>query len=318
MSAALTHRDDAGRAAREEPAAPRTTAASPKEGLPAAVHIRLAERRLLLLLGDAAISTLALALATLPRGWASLPGSKPLWWMVVLWVVELLVARASDADDPGKAANPFAGSYASIRAWTVIVLLYLAVPYLSAPLLHSRASVAVFYWSGLLLRLAWRSGYALLMSHPRFVTRIAIVGNGPAAARMAEAIRTHLGRDHVVLGCIVADAAGAASVAGAQEVEPAAAPPLAVLGGPEALDDLLGLGLVSTLILTGGALPAALYSRVMRAYEAGVRVVPMPVYYEAVTGRVPVEHVGDYWYVSLPRMEYDWLYGLVKRGFDIV
>jgi lipopolysaccharide/colanic/teichoic acid biosynthesis glycosyltransferase len=38
----------------------------------------------------------------------------------------------------------------------------------------------------------------------------------------------------------------------------------------------------------------------LACYEDGVPVVPMNLLYEQITGRVPVEHIGDHWYVALP------------------
>jgi exopolysaccharide biosynthesis polyprenyl glycosylphosphotransferase len=38
----------------------------------------------------------------------------------------------------------------------------------------------------------------------------------------------------------------------------------------------------------------------MDAYERGVNVIPMPLLYERITGRVPVEHVDNHWMVVLP------------------
>lgn len=288
-------------------------------GIPTPDQLRIAsrphlsERRLILLVGDLLVASVALALATLPRGWWAVPGNSPVAiWFAVLLALDGLISRASDSHDLRTSANPFAGSYAGARGWLVTVLLYLTIPYASAPLLSSRAAVAVFFLSGLVLRVVWRAGYALLIRQPRWTTRYALLGTGPSAATMVRAIQEQLGPEHEVLGCIAED--GTDLDAPDKDGEA-----VRVLGGPEELDALLGEGRVSTLILaTSKVMPAALYRQVIRAYEAGVRVLPMPVFYEAVTGRVPVEHVGDYWYVALPKMEQDWLYRITKRVMDLV
>ena len=57
----------------------------------------------------------------------------------------------------------------------------------------------------------------------------------------------------------------------------------------------------------------------MDCLEGGVEIVPMPVLYEQISGRVPVEHIGDNWYVSMPITHpgTSALYRVVKRLMDI-
>jgi exopolysaccharide biosynthesis polyprenyl glycosylphosphotransferase len=62
-----------------------------------------------------------------------------------------------------------------------------------------------------------------------------------------------------------------------------------------------------------------LFRAVLDAQEWGVEIVLMPVLYEQITGRVPVEHIGDNWYAALPlgHASASGLSGILKRGFDI-
>ena len=58
---------------------------------------------------------------------------------------------------------------------------------------------------------------------------------------------------------------------------------------------------ISELIVTSTReLPGEVFQGVMDAYEHGVAITPMPILYERMTDRVPVEHVGDNWAVVLP------------------
>jgi exopolysaccharide biosynthesis polyprenyl glycosylphosphotransferase len=52
----------------------------------------------------------------------------------------------------------------------------------------------------------------------------------------------------------------------------------------------------------------------------GVDVVPMPMLYEDLTGRVPVEHLGENWYVAMPLRppSCSALWPAVKRTFDVL
>jgi lipopolysaccharide/colanic/teichoic acid biosynthesis glycosyltransferase len=60
----------------------------------------------------------------------------------------------------------------------------------------------------------------------------------------------------------------------------------------------------------------------MTCYEQGITIVPMPILYEQITGRVPIEHVGmAHWAVVLPlqgrTLSFN-LYLLSKRALDVV
>jgi exopolysaccharide biosynthesis polyprenyl glycosylphosphotransferase len=79
---------------------------------------------------------------------------------------------------------------------------------------------------------------------------------------------------------------------------------------------------VSEIILAQGReLSGQMFQAVMDCYEQGISIVPMPLLYEQVTGRVPVEHVGQrYWTTMLP-IEGSSIfdpYPLIKRLMDIV
>jgi exopolysaccharide biosynthesis polyprenyl glycosylphosphotransferase len=53
--------------------------------------------------------------------------------------------------------------------------------------------------------------------------------------------------------------------------------------------------------------------------EQGVAITPMTTLYEELTGRVPVEHIGENWYIALPlnHAATGGFYPLLKRGMDI-
>jgi exopolysaccharide biosynthesis polyprenyl glycosylphosphotransferase len=54
------------------------------------------------------------------------------------------------------------------------------------------------------------------------------------------------------------------------------------------------------VIAVSGDLTGGTFQSVMDCYERGVQITPMPVMYESLTGRVPVEHVGKSWSIVLP------------------
>jgi exopolysaccharide biosynthesis polyprenyl glycosylphosphotransferase len=279
--------------------------------------LQLSERRLLLMIGDLVAGTGAMLAATWFRDQWNDGGNAPVAvWALVLIAIQVVVARATDAHDLGRASNAFSGTYDAARAWLVAILMYLAVPYWSAPLLSSRFSVVQVVALGLVATVAWRVAYATLARQPRQVTRYAILGGGSGAEAIAEAIATSLGPGHEVIGYVAIDPSLEHSAL-STSAEPTDA--LHCIGGVEALPALIASGDLATLVVVaGGALAPDLQRHVIAAYEAGIRVVPMPVLYEGVTGRVPVSHASDFWATTLPGAGRDWDYRLAARVRDIV
>jgi len=63
-----------------------------------------------------------------------------------------------------------------------------------------------------------------------------------------------------------------------------------------------------------------LFKALVGCLERGVQIIPMPLLYEELTGRVPVHHIGDNWYVAMPLNHQGTgvLYPELKRVMDIL
>ncbi len=78
---------------------------------------------------------------------------------------------------------------------------------------------------------------------------------------------------------------------------------------------------IRTLILAcPGQMNGLLLDMITSCLELGVEIVPMATLYERFTGRVPVEHIGDQWYVAMPinHPGTGTLWPLLKRTADII
>jgi lipopolysaccharide/colanic/teichoic acid biosynthesis glycosyltransferase len=62
---------------------------------------------------------------------------------------------------------------------------------------------------------------------------------------------------------------------------------------------------------------AAVYDQLTALAQAGVEVVSMASVYEEVTGRIPVRHLGNFWWAMLPKPPTDLVYAGTKRAIDI-
>jgi exopolysaccharide biosynthesis polyprenyl glycosylphosphotransferase len=78
---------------------------------------------------------------------------------------------------------------------------------------------------------------------------------------------------------------------------------------------------IAELIMAyGSELPSTIFQGIMDCYEQEITIVPMPLLYEQLTGRVPIEHVGQqHWTVVLPLEGHSVfnLYPALKRLLDI-
>lgn len=78
---------------------------------------------------------------------------------------------------------------------------------------------------------------------------------------------------------------------------------------------------IKTLILAYPTeMDGLILEMITESLELGVEIVPMVTLYERFTGRVPVEHIGDQWYVAMPinHPGTGTLWPLVKRMVDLV
>jgi exopolysaccharide biosynthesis polyprenyl glycosylphosphotransferase len=94
-----------------------------------------------------------------------------------------------------------------------------------------------------------------------------------------------------------------------------------VLGPTEILPELVGqYGISDVVLAINRDVPGRILAGLMTCYERGIRVSTMPEMYEQLTDRVPVEHVGNNWFVVLPlgNNGQNLTYRLLKRTVDVV
>lgn len=226
-----------------------------------------------------------------------------------------------------------AGSVAQPRTSRIILL---APRVLRAAVLIALVGFAVFIVTGRPLFGALTVGGILfaipLRSAPARVRvgtkpprdRALIVGAGWAGTTIAELIRELGERAKMELvGFVDDDLLGmdrhGTSLVGDQLL--ARGERVEVIGPGSSLAKLIEQHEITTLILAvSEEFEGALLQVLIECLELGVRIVPMHVLYEELTGRVPVEHVGAHWSVAIP-IDHPGtrkVWPLVKRAMDIV
>lgn len=277
--------------------------------------LQLAERKLLLVVIDLALLSLSVVLALamwarwdVPRFDRAPWMEEPQWLLLpVLWVAIGTVTRCYDLGLAGDAAK----AVRTIILAAAVVLLIYAVVYFFAPRQSlPRSAVLVQISVAVVLLVIWRTGYAYFFTRAGFLRRALVVGAG-AAGRAAVGLMQREGASmYSVTGLVDDDdTKKGASVLG-----------VPILGPAKGVADVaLGEQVSEVVVAITRDIHPDVLGGLLRLQEQGIQITPLPLLHESLTGRVPVTHIGDSWYVALP-LEHRQTrvgYSILKRTFDI-
>ncbi len=278
---------------------------------------RIAGNRLALVAGDLAAILLAVVLAL--GIWVIVDGRglglpfilKHLYWFPILAGLWLALAHANDFYNRRFSARLDASLLRLGQVTLQLVIVYLVIFFLSPRDALPRLFILYYAALSFLLIAAWRAVGPPTLRRTGAARRALVVGNGPAARTLIETLRAEAPGDYALAGVIV-------------EPGTSLAPdfPLApVIGSASDLPKIAGREQITEIILAQeGDLSAALFRALMDCTERGYRVVPMPLLYEQITGRVPVEHVDQRTWTAMLPVETNALfdpYPAVKRFIDV-
>lgn len=236
-------------------------------------------------------------------------------WFVVLSLLWLLFAGTLDAYDLAMASQWGRSVRRTGQAALLTMVIYAVIPYVTAPIWSSHLALLLFPATTCVLLAVGRSAYALLISQPVFTRPTLIVGAGSAGRAMAETLMRCGNPCYRIVGFVDDDPAKQGLVL---QVDSAG---LRVLGDRRSLRQIVEQHGISTVVLAiTREVNGELLQTLIDCLELGVEIIPMPVLYEQLTGRVPIEHVGRHWHVAMP-VEHPLthpLNRLIKRAFDIV
>jgi exopolysaccharide biosynthesis polyprenyl glycosylphosphotransferase len=242
----------------------------------------------------------------LPFAWSTVR-ERPIWFAMlsVLWLV---IATAGDNYDSWRSVTPVVAVIGILKALALTMLIYSLIPLITPPLPATRLMLLRQIGLTLAMLVLWRLAFALVFRRSMFQRRTIILGAGEGGRTISEALRER-GPSHLVLGFVDDDPAKHGGTVDS----------LPVLGRSSDLERLVSdTGATDVVLAVSQHLPGDVVRNVLRCYESGARILPMPALYELVMGRVPVEHIGDRWLVSLPiDRDVRTLYQPVKRLMDI-
>ncbi len=286
---------------------------SPKRGR---IQLRISDRRLLLMAGDMVAVAISVFIAL---GLWSIVGDRPFngefiaeqsYWFVVFVVAWLMLASANDYYDMRIVARWRASFQRLLIITLQMLVMYLLIFFLSPRTALPRLFSLYYGVSSFVLIGIWRFGYPWLTGWASQPRRVLIVGTDWAAETIIGAIGRYAYDEYQIEGIIGEPDELGFDICG-----------VPIIGSGNDIMAFVQRDEISELIVTSTReLEGQTFQGVMDAYVSGLSIVPMPLLYERITGRVPVEHVNKNWTVVLPVDSQSAFntYPLLKRLMDLV
>ncbi|MEJ2606518.1 MAG: sugar transferase [Anaerolineales bacterium] len=191
------------------------------------------------------------------------------------------------------------------------VVLYLLVYFSSEPGSLPRRGVLYFLGLVVLLTLVWRFIYLRVFTAPAFMRRVFIVGAGEGGRTLYNVIQGMPIAPFHTIGFIDDD----------PQKQDEKIDGLPVMGNNKNLLDLVDLHFITDLIVAiQGPMNGAMFQALLDAQEHGVQIARMPVIYEELLERLPIQHLESDWLLRsfVDELRVSVLYLLAKRLVDIV
>ena len=275
------------------------------------------ERRALLAIIDLFLVNVAVLLALAiwalrgDKGWGLDFLAPQSFWFVILSALWLLFAYLSGLYDLRTCGSLHDTVLALVQTVVAVILVYFVIYFLAEP--NSLPRLVVIYHGAATIALIglWRVAYGGFTSQAPFRRRALIVGAGWAGRTIACEIHAHAGSHYQVVGFVDDD----------PEKQGQSIEGIPVVGTRERLVCLVRERNVAEVVLAiSRDLSPEMFRMLLDVQEQGVQITPMSVLYEQITSRLPVEHIGDSWYVALPlgHAATGSVYPLVKRLLDLI
>jgi exopolysaccharide biosynthesis polyprenyl glycosylphosphotransferase len=174
-----------------------------------------------------------------------------------------------------------------------------------------RIGIGAFLIFASVLTLIWRGIYIRLYTSSGFMRRIIIVGAGKAGHSLADVYRKISPPPFLLIGYIDDDL----------KKQGKSYHGFAVLGESKKLLDIIEDYHVSDIVVAiSGEIKGETFQTILDAQEKGVEIARMPIMYEELTQRVPVEHLESDWVIRsfVDQVRVSGMYELFKRLMDVV
>lgn len=243
-------------------------------------------------------------------------------WFVLLNVLWFTLAHLSQLYDLEKASRWKTALLPVFGVGLLTLAVFTVLPYLPPLLPPSRLPLFVSLLAPTGLLVLFRALYLIIFRRVDFQRKVLIIGAGWAGKSICQVllqqgeylfqVEGFLDDDPELIGQAVLVPQGPEP--GAQRRQ------LPVLGSSSELLEIASQrGVTLVVLAVTHQLQGELYQNLIDSLAYDLEVVPMPLLYEQLTGRVPVEHIGDHWSLAMP-LEYpgaDATQRVGKRLFDL-
>lgn len=174
-----------------------------------------------------------------------------------------------------------------------------------------RIAIGAFLVIASFMTLGWRAIYIRLYTSSGLMRRVLVIGAGKAGLTLVEAYRKLNPPPFLLIGFIDDDPAKRKKSYNG----------FAVLGESEHLFDLIEDYRISDVVVAiNGEIKGETFQTVLDVQERGIEVTRMPILYEELTQRVPIEHLETDWVIRsfVDQVRVHGLYELLKRSMDII
>ena len=274
------------------------------------------ERRFIILIGDVLVSIIALFVALyfwaqkdewLHFSWQFLQERPPDWYyfLPLFWI--LLLAELYDIRRASRPRDVVTGIFFALLISGGVYLLFF---FISSPNPLPRRGVAGFLVAAAILTLLWRMVYIKVFTAPVFLRRVLIVGAGRAGTNLSGIIKSIWPPPYYLVGLIDDDPKKIG-----KKIDD-----LPVLGGSGQLLEIIKKEAITDLIFSiSGEMKPEMSKAILAAEENSVVVTTLPVVYEELMGRVPIQLLRDDWILRsfLDESHSSGSYEIIKRLMDL-
>ncbi len=279
------------------------------------VHSR--DQRIILLIGDIFVSTIALFGALYFWGskdaWLkfSLNFLKQrvdlwFWFLPLIWMVFLV-----ELYNPHRARNLRQTVGGIALAALAGLSLYALVYFISAKGSLPRLGIGFFLVFASILTLIWRLVYIRISTHQAFLHRVLIIGAGSAGETLVKVYNKMQPKPFILVGFMDDDPGKVGKVLGG----------FPILAGNDRLLEIIASNAISEIVIAiTGEMMGSTFQTLLDAQQNGMEIIPMPSLYEELLGRVPINHLESEWLIRsfVNEARVDGFYDLAKRLLDIL
>lgn len=279
-------------------------------------RLNFTERRTLLVLGDFLVSVLALIIslltwATISDEWLGLSLAffqerVAVWFYIfpLLWIIMMV-----DMYNIHQASNWRRTIYGVSSRAGLGLILYLIIYFASqSPL--PRVSVAIFLILTYIFTLIWRFVYIRVFTTKKFLQRVLLIGAGKAGETILEEYNRMEPKPFSLIGLIDDDPNKIDTLIGGYQI----------LANSDNLIDIIQLENITDIIVAiTGELKGTTFQTLLDAQQLGIHISRMPVVYEQLLDRVPINVLEADWLLRsfVDQFQSNRFYSVSKRLLDI-